>query len=762
MQLVHSHMAVFLGAYNLDSGERSNLPAAELIARHCTLHDYNIRASSSYSEVDCFSARQRWRREFKDFVSRGVRARNAQQLDDINACRDDYRRRIYDSRRNRIDLAEEDVIFQPSDPRTHELLVEAIRRDEGSHVYADARELLDRVFAYNPVKDSLYYKTTDDFGRMCVSEVGQPKAAMKRFGLKYTIKYPEHDTLRRVMREGMTGENAKNPPEEFDFFELYIVHLVDRVDGVAFKPLNWQQTNAQALGNKINTFRGFAAHANLSGPRVLDLLDRGLDLDTIRRDNGGGSDLGFLLKHICYLMGEGKREFELILLDDANRGLTNTSTGQFLGWLNNLIFNPGKKLPRYYILQGPPGCGKSSFIRALAAKLLHPAHVTIFTDIANLVKEFNGHSAENVLTVLEEVNMADLNNSGLRQLQELVSGEVRYERRLYSEGKMVASYMRFIVATNVLRPIPLPPGQRRCVLARFNHEMAQRLENQQFRDEYLARLDRVLNNSAVMAQFAHFLLREYNTEARVELLERTIHTARRFNFETLETQLEFLKADANTSVLGWLYQYLVNLDDIFGEDSVNHYVFPDFTQQEKVVEYERDPKRRREPARMPIDFMTWPTLASLCIEAGKTVVPPNKFTGKWRDTIDDPTATYTERCTQRRSFSKNYWTRGLKSEFYASYQAVIPQKCQLNLQDFTEACRHILGSNYHELSQSGQAPVFLLESYVKKNGITHDVWCIADLEALELAFRNAVPNASEMDWDAYRLQREKNKQRIQL
>jgi hypothetical protein len=768
MPLANSGDVTFVGALGLDSCEPTGLSAQETLAQHAGLHNWAIRPGSNYPEVDCFSARQSWRREFREFVNRGVRARSAEQLADINACRDDYRRRIYDSRRNRIDLAREDAYFNPSDPRCHELIVEAIGKDEGAFVFSDAREWLDRIFAYNPVKDILYYKTTDNFGRFTVAEAQNAKASMKRFGLRYTLKYPENETLRRVMREEMTGEKAKNPPEEFDFFEWYLVHGADRVDGVAFKPLNWEQSNAQALGNKINTFRGFAAHANLTGPRTLDILDRGLDLDTLRRDNGRASDLGFLLKHICYLMGESDREFEQLLADDVNRGLLTTTTGAFLGWLCNMIFTPAKKLPRFYVLQGPPGCGKSSFIKAIAEKLLHPAHVRIYTDVAKLVQEFNGHAAENVLTVLEEVNMADLNSSGLRQLQELVSGTERYERKLYKEGDMVPDYRRFFVATNVMWPIPLPPGQRRCVLARFNHEMAQRLEIKEFREVYLARLDRVLNNSAVMTQFAHFLLKEYNTGARSELLERTIHTARRFNFETLETQLAHLKNDQNTSVLGWLYQYLVNLDDFFGDDAARHYVYPSLTVREEMQQQQEPASKRRRDHLRATDFTAWPCLVDLVMEknpvtgALETCTAPNEFTGRWRDSTDDPKATYAQKCAQRRSHSRGYWTRGRKAEFYASYKAVIPERAQLNLQEFTDSCRHILGSTYHHADSSNSQPIYLLESTERKDGRSHDVWCVADLESLEAAFRNAVPNAHELDWDSYRFDRERSKQRMQL
>jgi hypothetical protein len=104
-------------------------------------------------------------------------------------------------------------------------------------------------------------------------------------------------------------------------------------------------------------------------------------------------------------MGEDEREYEMMLGDIHNAGIKTTSTGQFLAWLANMTFDPAEKVPRYYVLQGPPGCGKSSFIKAVSEKLLHPAHVRIYTDVQRLVEMFNGHASENVLTGLEEVRV---------------------------------------------------------------------------------------------------------------------------------------------------------------------------------------------------------------------------------------------------------------------------------------------------------------------------------------------------------------------
>lgn len=327
---------------------------------------------------------------------------------------------------------------------------------------------------------------------------------------------------------------------------------------------------------------------------------------------------------------------------------------------------------------------------------------------------------------------------------------------------MVPDFRRFLAATNVLWPIPLPPAQRRCVLVRFNHEIAQRLEVQEFREAYLVRLDKVLNNTQVMTQLAHFILREYNPRPRRELLERTIHTQRRFNFETLETQLNYLRNDQNTSVLGWMYQHLVNFDDFFGDKSTEHYVLPPGP-AETLEEYARDPKRARPAPRS--DFVAWQRHLDLCFEKnaqGDTVTckAPNDFTGRWRDTTESPNATYAQRCAQRRNRTHGWWSRGSKADFYASYKNVIPERAQLNVQEFGESCRHILGSNYGELA--GQHAQYLLEASERKNGITRDVWCIADLEALEQAFKNAMPNAHELDWDSHRLNREKSKLRMQL
>jgi hypothetical protein len=555
--------------------------------------------------------------------------------------------------------------------------------------------------------------------------------------------------------EGMTGEKSKKQPTEYDFFEWYITHGIRRVNGVTFRPLRFGETNEQAVGEKINTFRGFAAQQALNDEKMLRQFDRQLSIESLFHDKGKESDLAFLLMHVTYLMGEDEREYEMMLGDIHNAGIKTTSTGQFLAWLANMTFDPAEKVPRYYVLQGPPGCGKSSFIKAVSEKLLHPAHVRIYTDVQRLVEMFNGHASENVLTGLEEVNMNDLNNTGLRQLQELVSTTERYERQLYKEGEMVADYRRFFVATNVLWPIPLPPGQRRCVLARFNHRIGILLEKDNFRDNYLSRLERILNSTDTMNQFAHFLLRQYHTPDRMATFKRAVHLTRMFNFETLETQLIHLKNDSNTSVLGWLYQHLVNLDDFFPEEMAYYYVRP----EDSAQWVSGDPKRKRSEEGSSGDFMKWKNLLALTEKNEEGFIgAPNGFTGRWRDTVEDTDATYEERCEQRRARASGYWIRAFKTKFYESYKAVIPERSRLNLTDFTESVRHILGSNKNEFGSDG----YLLETTVRDKNTSKEVWCFAPLGGLEEAFKNAVPNAQELKWDSYRLTREKNKQRMQL
>jgi hypothetical protein len=392
-----------------------------------------------------------------------------------------------------------------------------------------------------------------------------------------------------------------------------------------------------------------------------------------------------------------------------------------------------------YILQGPPGCGKSSFSKAIVEMLLHESHAVVHTDVERLKDQFNGHAGENILTVLEEVSVNDLQDKGMRQLQELVTCSYRYERRLFKEGSTIRDFRRFLVNTN--SPSVRLPNQRRIVLARFSHEIAQLLEQNSYREWYLSTLDRVLNSELVMKRFAHFLLRRYHTVEMRAAYNLQVHTLRTFNFDTVEMQLETLKDSAETSVLGWLYEHLTKLDDFFAERGQEVYAVPS-----------------TRAGANDNDICQWQCLAELCNGA----LPPNGFTGRWRDTSDDVSLSYEDKCAIRRRRTSCYWTRARASKFYESYCQVVSERNRLSERDFADKCRMIFGATNPEFNDNHESVVYMLESTTRENNRTHEVWALAPLEMLEQVFISAVPNVQELDWDKFRLERQIRRDRNKI
>lgn len=733
--LPNSGFVTIVGARNLD--DNSVLPplspGSELVSACQACIRVGSPAEAGYL-ADITNRRQPWSEQMKRFADRlfSEPRRDRNQLDQLNEARDNYRTRLQQTSSTRIDLGCDLSFFKPyeSAGRHGPVIRRAIDSDTEDFIFEEARSMLDQLFAYNPVTNSMWYKKVDPHGRPQIEEVKNPKEFFRHAGYYHTLSYPtDQPVLDSILREVLIGKNyrnQKNPASTFDFFEWYVEFGMRREQGTVFMPLELGHNRLTAVPGYINQWRGFRAHKLLSEPH--DIISRleARNIPDIREEN----DLGFLLRHFSYMMGEAPED---VLQDIARDGGLQHATGQFFGWLANMIFFTVEKKPRFYILQSPPGCGKSSTINALSKRLLHEAHFNSYTDVARLMEQFNGHAGLNVLTLLEEVDLNDMKNKGLRMMQELVSCGERYQRMLFREGEMVKDYRYFIVCTNVQRPIVLPPGQRRAVLARFYNPQALRLEDPQYRKYYDTRLARVLSQDETWREFAYLLHTRYNTPEGREAVRLSCYSARVFNHATLQLQFESLRENADTSVLGWLYLHLVNFDDFFDGEGKNVYVWnPDDSSK---------------------DLHEWRKLGDFAVNHNDSEL----FTGRWRDTSTSPLLSYKDKCIVRRRRTHNWWVRNDMEAFYESYRKSVPLHAQLPQREFVDVCKHIFQS--HQLAQNYDSEninaVYMYETtYINKHGRTVEEWALAPLQELEEAFKSAMPNTGELDWDEYRRKRE--------
>lgn len=708
----------------LSDGVRVQLDR-DALEKKTSYYNREQRNGGATPVLDHNSANQRWSAEFKRHCERRRALVSRNEVEAVNERRQSYLDELHATRCSRIDLAAQNPVHNPSDSRVNELVIEAIKQDEGRYVFKEARAILDRVYAVNSMnKGKLWVKTRDPQGRVHVVEINED-TLKKQFS--YDIAYPADSSLDEVIRAKIPGGLAKKRPVKFDFFAWYLSFGARKEGGTTFYPLGFGESLDEIAEGYINKFCGFRAHALLSAPGIMEQLDR---IVTDPND-----DLVFLLRHVCFLAGEDSAELTKIM----NNGGLETGAGQFLGMLNNIMNNPRVKLPRYYIIQGPPGCGKSSFIVAFVKKLLNSAHTLTFTDPRRLRDEYNGHSDTNILTVLEEVNLNDLKSDGLRELQQLVTCAERYQRKLFHEGETVVDYRRFIICTNEQRPIILPPGQRRCWLLRFNQRIGQQLENHDWRAPYLARLNRVLDDDFVMTRFAHFLCRKYDSREQRRALELKAHTLRSFNFDTLQIQLDSLVNSKETSILGWLYKHLVQFDDLLAHIAHrSEYVIHPSVRRRLCTDNSFDPN----------DVMYWPTLEE-CGSGGKT--PPGKFSGKWRDSTAGPEAVGRKFLYESyRTHAQNWWMRARASDFYRSYCGAVDRDyARLSENDFGDTMRALFCENDEKYLLVGSRP-----------GCADEFWALAPLDKLEQAFICCVPNIQDFDWDAYREFRAMRRARI--
>lgn len=726
-----------------DIARASGLPGFD--STRCQAH---VPVARTITILDCTHQRQQfWHEAFRTYANRLLNERRAAPgtIEAFNDARDHYYARLRSTQRTRIALQDTGDFWRSNiDTQFHQKLRRAIEADDGAYIFEEARTMLDAIFAQNPTDKTLYIKSIDPRGSICITTAKNAATFFSQHRLYHDIPYPDDNSIERVLREVIPGAKgtAKKPgPVSFDFFIWYTLFGIRFESGTSFFPLRFEENRLTALPGYINEFRGFRAHALLRSPDRREELRREFLNPHHLVAPILDSNLRFFLLHLSYMIGEDPQDIGVYF--NAASSL-NTATGQFIAWIANMAFDTRQKKPRYYILQSGPGAGKSMTFNAIGKKLLDPMHFTTYTDVDRLMDQFNGHAGLNVFTLLEEADLNDMKGKGLRKLQEIISCSDRYERKLFKEGGMVTDFRFFAVVTNVRRPVSLPPGQRRAVLARFLARMAVLMENHAFRDQYHSRLAAVLADDKMWEEFAYLLYSVYDTPQARALWEKAAHTARTFNHDTCQIQMESLSSDPDTSVLGWLYKHLVNHDDLLdGEGLIRYVLHPDYE-----MPFPGQPDK---------DCGQWVDLKTCLGQVeGYGRMAPGGFTGRWRDLPPaQPEETYAQRCAIRRERTKMWWCRAPMSVFYESYKKATLPHPLLAMADFRESTKEIFQSLNPEFFQGDGREVFMYETTEKKNGrITEEIWCLAPLPALERMFKAAMPNTGDMDWDAFRKERE--------
>lgn len=683
---------------------------------------------------------RRFSAAFTAFAARYARRVDPSVLENANDAELEYKARIEETRKGRIDLSDIDTSFRWRGG----LMINTQKRcqllrdqNDAAYLFVELRAWLDQMFAFNPAKKLFYYKHTDEDGEVLYSTTASLDMFFSRKIPLGTVPAPaEGSPLRAVVMSYDPKEKNPKAPKSatLDLVKWYIAIGVRAVSGVMFRPYGFNEPPSASQDDYINTFRGFNAHRLIREAtpeqRLWARSRRQLLHTQVDDAREPIRNLAFLLRHVAYLMGEDMPVIEKVTAD----GGLDTATGQFLGWLAKMIFRPTQKLARYYVLQSAPGRGKSMFINAFGNKMLHSAHYGVFRDINMLVEHFNGHLNEKILTSIEEANLDDLNDKGMRQLKEAVSCERENLRQLYSDGRMVKVYRHIIIPTNVKLPMRVSPDDRRGYLARFNQKISTKMDEEpDFKLEYDERLKCAVEDESAWRCFALVLDAVYNNPDADRAFMRTATcTQRALNFDTLHAQLESLAMARDRSVLGWLYLHLVYLRDFLDKSVLQeHYVYPSGGNRSHHA------------------FMSWPTHMQLCER------PPNGFTGSWAHPIFDlpPGATSADVCAERRRRTNGWWTRARRSDFLDSYhKSGIHQRYWLSEAEWIEQCRAVFRAWLPSDTGAGNTRNFLFETDVMdSHGVLQPVWCIAPLPDLEDLFMTLIPNvSSSFNWDTYR------------
>lgn len=177
-----------------------------------------------------------------------------------------------------------------------------------------------------------------------------------------------------------------------------------------------------------------------------------------------------------------------------------------LQWLSHIFQRPQERPSWHLMLPSVAGIGKGFLVQ----DILHPLlkHTTVIGSFSKLTGQFSTVIEDNLLVLLDDCKAKT--QAVQTTLKSLLSEERAYVERKQQQGRMVDTYVRFILASNEEKPLHLDDDERRWfVCSRLAHRQ-DTIETQRFIQKLSDWLELAGSLDAVFNWFMAYDLTEFN------------------------------------------------------------------------------------------------------------------------------------------------------------------------------------------------------------------------------------------------------------
>lgn len=219
-----------------------------------------------------------------------------------------------------------------------------------------------------------------------------------------------------------------------------------------------------------------------------------------------------------------------------------------LQWLSHIFQRPQERPSWHLMLPSVAGIGKGFLVQ----NILHPLlkHTTVIGSFSKLTGQFSTVIEDNLLVLLDDCKAKT--EAMQITLKSLLSEERAYVERKQQQGRMVNTYVRFILASNEAKPLHLDDDERRWfVCSRLSHRK-DAAETQQFIQRLSDWLELGESLDAVFNWFMAYDLSGFNPK-HVEqsiALKTIIGLSRNVHEQFIEDYIAENKVFSNADLMG--------------------------------------------------------------------------------------------------------------------------------------------------------------------------------------------------------------------
>lgn len=238
-----------------------------------------------------------------------------------------------------------------------------------------------------------------------------------------------------------------------------------------------------------------------------------------------------------------------------------------LQWLAHMFQKPEQRPSWHLMLSSDTGCGKGVLVDQILRPLL--LHVSTISSYAKLTGTFSSLLEDNLLVLLDDPKSKS--ESTQTQLKSKLTEEWQHIEKKGLQGKMVASYTRFILASNEDRPLYLDESERRWFVPQKLVHRISREETQEFISRLLDWVEQPGSLDAIYHFFVSYSLDGFNPK----------------HVNQTPTLLDMVALSANPDI-----EFIQDFIESKGDDKT-------FTYQELMNAFDKDSRSRPSSKQIP-------------------------------------------------------------------------------------------------------------------------------------------------------------------